>query len=156
MPLGRIAAMKPEPLALTSLASRIGSPATNGARAIMPLIFSMASGRPDLRMKLPLRALAGQGCHCRSPGDNVLPMGMSDFATSTSTEATFGMTWCLTSRGFSERPARIAAMPPAPTAMASTTIRAAFIRSLSDLTTADWPSKTTWQPVRPLAPDFTS
>ena len=37
MPVGRIAAMKPEPLALTSFASRIGSPAMKGARAIEPI-----------------------------------------------------------------------------------------------------------------------
>ena len=36
MPVGRIAAMKPDPLALTSFGSRIGSPAINGARAIEP------------------------------------------------------------------------------------------------------------------------
>ena len=43
MPVGRIAAMKPEPLALTSLASRIGSPAIKGARAIEPATFFIAS-----------------------------------------------------------------------------------------------------------------
>src|ERR1700737_5342554 len=32
MPAGRIAAMKPEPLALTSFGSRIGSPAVKGGR----------------------------------------------------------------------------------------------------------------------------
>ncbi len=31
--------MKPEPFAFTSFASRIGSPATNGARTIMPVRF---------------------------------------------------------------------------------------------------------------------
>ena len=44
MPLSSTAAMKPEPLALISLASRIGSPATNGARAIAPVSCSIASG----------------------------------------------------------------------------------------------------------------
>ena len=34
MPVGRIAAMKPEPSAFTSFGSRIGSPAMKGARAI--------------------------------------------------------------------------------------------------------------------------
>ena len=44
MPEGRIAAMKPEPLAMTSLALRIGSPATKGARAMEPASDSMAPG----------------------------------------------------------------------------------------------------------------
>ena len=44
MPVGRIAAMKPEPLALTSFCSRIGSPAMNGARAIEPAISVVAFG----------------------------------------------------------------------------------------------------------------
>ena len=69
MPVGRIAAMKPEPLAFTSLASRIGSPATKGTRAIEPERSSMACGRLFLRMKFPLDALAGHVCHCTSPGD---------------------------------------------------------------------------------------
>ena len=43
MPAGRIAAMKPEPSALTSFCSRIGSPAMNGERAIEPVISLMAS-----------------------------------------------------------------------------------------------------------------
>ena len=43
MPVGRIAAMKPEPSALTSFGSRIGSPAMKGARAIEPATFFMAS-----------------------------------------------------------------------------------------------------------------
>src|ERR1700682_1519043 len=45
MPEGRIAAMKPDPLALISFGSRIGSPAMNGARAIEPSIWGGASGR---------------------------------------------------------------------------------------------------------------
>ena len=43
MPVGRIAAMKPEPLALTSFCSRIGSPAMKGERAIEPITAFMAS-----------------------------------------------------------------------------------------------------------------
>ena len=42
-PVGRIAAMKPEPSALTSFCSRIGSPAMNGERAIEPVTSLMAS-----------------------------------------------------------------------------------------------------------------
>ena len=80
MPDGRIAAMKPaEPLALISLASRIGSPAANGARAIgavelldgVRLVFlgdvAFAGGRR--RPGLPLQILAGRSrcpCRCRS------------------------------------------------------------------------------------------
>jgi hypothetical protein len=65
MPVGRIAAMKPEPLALTSFGSRIGSPAMKGARAIEPAISLIASalvaadetvaggrGRPGLPLQI--------------------------------------------------------------------------------------------------------
>ena len=41
--------MKPEPLALTSLASRIGSPLTKAERATVPERFSMAFGRSDFQ-----------------------------------------------------------------------------------------------------------
>ena len=68
-------------------------------------------------MKLPFCALAGQACHSTSPGETVVPTGMSDFATSTSTEAMFGKTACLTGGGFCDLPASNAAMPPAPTAI---------------------------------------
>ena len=45
MPDGRIAAMKPAaPFALISLASRIGSPAVNGARVIAPAKSWIAFG----------------------------------------------------------------------------------------------------------------
>ena len=54
--------MKPEPLEFTSLASRIGSPATNGVRTIMPFKFSTAFGRSVLRMKLPLAVVCGHAC----------------------------------------------------------------------------------------------
>src|ERR1700761_8517705 len=58
-PLGRIAAMKPEPSGFTSFDSRIGSPATKGARAIDPAIWLVASGRSLRRMKLVLVEDAG-------------------------------------------------------------------------------------------------
>src|ERR1700716_4228102 len=44
MPLGRMAAMKPEPLALTSFGSRIGSPAMNRARAVQAAGWGGGSG----------------------------------------------------------------------------------------------------------------
>src|SRR5450631_2832116 len=68
IPAGRIAAMKPDPLALTSFGSRIGSPAINGARAIEPVTSLVASGRSLRRMKLLLADDDGQLCHCRSSG----------------------------------------------------------------------------------------
>jgi len=68
MPVGRIAAMKPEPLALTSFCSRIGSPAMKGARTIEPAISWIASALPARVMRLPLVLDAGQACHCRSSG----------------------------------------------------------------------------------------
>ena len=64
MPVGRIAAMKPEPSALTSFGSRIGSPAMKGERAIEPAIWVVASGRSLRRMKVLLAVAAGQVCHC--------------------------------------------------------------------------------------------
>jgi hypothetical protein len=63
MPVGRIAAMKPDPLALTSFGSRIGSSAMSGARAIEPATWVAASGRSLRRMKLVLAVVAGQACH---------------------------------------------------------------------------------------------
>jgi len=51
MPDGRIAAMNPEPLVLINFASRIGSPATSGARASEPDKSSIAFGFSVLRMK---------------------------------------------------------------------------------------------------------
>ena len=68
MPVGRIAAMKPEPSAFTSFGSRIGSPAMKGARAIEPTISVVASGRSLRRMKVLLAVAAGQVCHCMSSG----------------------------------------------------------------------------------------
>ena len=84
MPVGRIAAMKPEPLALTSFCSRIGSPAMKGERAIEPAISLMASALLARLTRLPA-AEAGQACHCRSSGLTDWPSPMSDFATRIST-----------------------------------------------------------------------
>ena len=84
MPVGRMAAMKPEPLALTSFCSRIGSPAMKGARAIEPAISLMASALLARLTRL-LLADAGQVCHCRSSGLTGWPSPMSDFATRIST-----------------------------------------------------------------------
>src|SRR6266478_2044956 len=102
MPVGRIAAMKPDPLALTSFGSRIGSPARNGARAIEPETSLVASGRSLRRIKLWLAVAAGHVCHCAtgSGGADVL----------------------------SDPRARYAATPPALRARIRTPIRAVYIR----------------------------
>jgi hypothetical protein len=71
-----MAAMKPEPSALTSFNSRIGSPAINGERAIEPAICVVASGRSLRRMKLLLAVAAGQVCHCSSPAPTGCPSAM--------------------------------------------------------------------------------
>ena len=63
--------MKPEPFEFTSFTSQIGSPATNGARTIMPVRFSSAFGRSLLRMKFPAAVVAGQACQLTSAGDSV-------------------------------------------------------------------------------------
>src|ERR1019366_4039280 len=95
-----------------------------------PDSVSMALGRSDLRMKFPVAALAGHSCHCTSPGETVWPMPISDLATRTSTVAIWTAGAVFTSGGFSERPASMAATPPAAIATVSTTRRAAFIYSL--------------------------
>jgi len=79
--------MKPEPSALTSFCSRIGSPTMIGVRTIAPVSSLVASGRVSRRMKLLLAVVDGHVCHCRSSGFTVWPRLMSDFATSTSTVA---------------------------------------------------------------------
>ena len=56
--LGRIAAMNPDPLALISFGSRIGSPAMKGERAIEPVISLVASGRSLLADE----GIARRGC----------------------------------------------------------------------------------------------
>src|SRR5450755_347592 len=105
-----------------------------------PDSVSMALGRSDLRMKFPVAALAGHSCHCTSPGETVWPMLISALATRTSTVAIWITGAVFTCGGFSERPASMAATPPAATATVSTTRRAAFIRFT--LTVA-------WRPARP-------
>ena len=77
--------MKPEPSAFTSFASRIGSPATKGARAIEPATWFVASGRSLRRMKLPLDVDAGQLCQIMSLAVSVWPRLMSALATRMST-----------------------------------------------------------------------
>ena len=77
--------MKPEPSALTSFCSRIGSPAMNGERAIEPVISLMASGLAGAADEIALAVAAGQVCHCRSSGLTDWPRPMSDLATRTST-----------------------------------------------------------------------
>src|SRR5258708_31304682 len=127
MPAGRIAAMKPEPLALTSVGWRIGSPAMNGARAIEPAISLVASGRSLGRIKLLLAVAAGQVWHCRASAVSVWPRPMSDFATRTSAVCSCAIGSL--GGGFLSNPlARYAATPPAPRAIVRTTIRAVFIR----------------------------
>ena len=51
--------MKPEPSALTSFWSRIGSPAMKGERAIEPVTWAVASGRSLRLMKLELAVVLG-------------------------------------------------------------------------------------------------
>ena len=127
MPAGRIAAMKPEPLALMSLASRIGSPATNGVRAIEPANCWTASGLSLLRMKFGPAAAVGQVCHLMSAGATTWPMPISAEATRISTVSITAM-GAGAGAAFSDLLARKAASPPAPTATTRTRIRAVFIR----------------------------
>src|SRR5258708_34599727 len=127
MPAGRMAAMKPEPLALTSLASRIGSPARNGARAIELATSLVASGRSLRRIKLLLAVAAGHVCHWRSSAVTGWPRPMADFATGTSTVCNCA-TGSVGRDLSSDLLARYAATPPALRAMVRTTMRAVFIR----------------------------
>ena len=90
MPLGRIAAMKPEPSPFTSLVSRTGSPAISGERAIVPVMSLIASARSLRLMKFALVAPAGQVCHFRSSAVTVWPSPMSDLAISTSVVSIWG------------------------------------------------------------------
>ena len=57
---------------MISRASRIGSPAKNGERAIEPASWLIASGRSFLRMKLAPAAAAGQVCQRSSLPETVL------------------------------------------------------------------------------------
>src|SRR5467141_3361374 len=127
MPLGRIAAMKPDPLALTSFGSRIGSPARNGARAIEPETSLVASGRSLRRIKLLLAVAAGHVCHWRFSEATDWPRPMSDFATRTSTVCSC-TTGSVAEDLLSNPRTRYAATPPALRAMIRTTIRAVYIR----------------------------
>src|SRR5882757_2266369 len=130
MPVGKIAAMKPDPLALTSFGSRIGSPARNGARAIEPETSLVASGRSLRRIKLLLAVAAGHVCHWIFSAETDWPRPMSDFATRTSTVC--NCTTGSVGRDLVSNPrARYAATPPAPRAMVRTTIRAVYIRLTS-------------------------
>ena len=128
MPVGRIAAMKPEPSAFTSFCSRIGSPAMNGARAIEPTIsvggvgpFAAADEgaaggrrRPGLPLHiLRLDRLAEADVGFRD--QNVDGLQLRDRLRPAAAV-------------LSDPLARYAAMPPAPTAMVRTTMRAVFIR----------------------------
>ena len=58
---------------MISLASRIGSPAENGERAIEPASWLIASGWSLLRMKFAPAAAAGQVCQRNSLPEMVLP-----------------------------------------------------------------------------------
>src|SRR5208282_2016574 len=58
MPCGRMAAMKPLPLAATTLGSRIGSPAAMDERTMAPTKSLMASGRSVFLMKIALAEAA--------------------------------------------------------------------------------------------------
>ena len=53
----------PEPLIEMSFASRIGSPSTNGARAIEPASCIVALGRSVRRMKFAPVVDCGHACH---------------------------------------------------------------------------------------------
>ena len=101
MPVGRIAAMKPEPFAFTSFASRIGSPATKGARTIMPERFSKRFGLIGLADEI-----AGGGG--RRPG---LPRDICRRQRLASGDVTFGHQECRRCRTWAPRPWAPAACP---------------------------------------------
>ena len=84
--------MKPEPLALTSFCSRIGSPAMKGERAIEPITLFMLSPL-SRRIKLLLAVAAGQVCHCRSSSLTDWPRPMSDLATRISAVGNWATGW---------------------------------------------------------------
>src|SRR5207249_11788336 len=62
MPVGRIAAKEPEPLALTSSGARIGAPATNGARSREPASCVVEAERLIRQMRQEAVDGAGQLC----------------------------------------------------------------------------------------------
>src|SRR5262252_2563301 len=100
-------------------------------------------------MKLAPAELDGHACQERSAADSVWPRAISDLAIRTSTVSNLGAS-ALTSAGLSDRPANMAATPPAPIATVRTTIRAAFIRSLSRLARSVRPCELAEPRMRPL------
>src|SRR5215831_14166115 len=90
IPCGRTAAMKPPPLARTTLESRIGSPATIGERTIAPLNSLIASGRSLFLTKAELADAAGQVRQPRSLSLIACPVLRSVLATRTSVVASGG------------------------------------------------------------------
>ena len=90
MPCGRIAAMKPPPLAATTLGSRIGSPASDrhahdGADEIFDGV------RPiGLSDEIRLAEAAGQVCQPTSRAPTTWPVSRSVLAINTSTVASGG------------------------------------------------------------------
>ena len=128
MPCGRMAAMKPPPLAMTTLGSRIGSPATRDERTMAPTKSLIASGRSVFLMKVALAEAAGQVCQPMSPAPTTWPVLRSVLATSTSTVASGGGGGTALGASGCRRPlASMAATPPAARATPSTIRRAAFI-----------------------------
>jgi hypothetical protein len=80
-PCGRIAAMKPLPLANTTFGSAIGSPGATGMRTMAPVNCSMAFGRSDFLMKLGPIETVGQICHPTSGAVMTWPRLRSVLAT---------------------------------------------------------------------------
>ena len=66
-PCGRIVAMKPRPLAATTLESRIGSPSKTGVRTMAPTKSLIASGRSVFLITFDPVEAAGQVCQPTSP-----------------------------------------------------------------------------------------
>ena len=132
--------MKPDPFALINLPSRIGSPAKNGERTIEPVSSSIAFARSVFLMKVGPAATSGHICQERSAALTAVPMGISPFATSTSTVSSW-VTGLGGSGSFRSPPASRAARPPAARAIPRTTRRAAFIRFTFQVTRRPgWPS----------------
>ena len=129
IPAGKIADMNPEPSALTSFCSRIGSPTTKGERATEPFNSSIAFGRAARLMKSGPAAFTGHGCQERFSGVTERPTAMSVLATRISTVSDCGCTTLTTGAGASPRD-NMKASPPAARAIPKTAIRAARIRSL--------------------------
>src|SRR3982074_2610094 len=93
--------------------SRIGYPQVNGARAIEPGTWVVASGRSLRAIQLVRGVAAVHVCHWRSSGATDWPRPMSDLATRTSAvrNCTTGSAW----RDLLSDPlARYTATAPAP------------------------------------------